>query len=195
MKVWQMYFTNADHIYGIGYKNFQKVSQQECNSTAATSIKQRSNSTCTIYLGDQSDAEFLQRFITETHGGFDIIIDDGSHVPKHQIISFENLWPSVKPGGLYAIEDIETSFWSNKSTVYGYRLYNQTNVVKYFKGVIDAVNREFKRGHSDLTDKKPEIYSDISSIQFGQNIIIIRKALPREKKMLSRAYRFQNHKL
>merc|ERR1719510_2493776 len=35
--------------------------------------------------------------------------DDGSHYPGHQIISFQQLWPKLRPGGLYVIEDIETS--------------------------------------------------------------------------------------
>ena len=38
--------------------------------------------------------------------GFDIIIDDGSHDPKDQIKSFESLFPSLKCGGVYVVEDI-----------------------------------------------------------------------------------------
>jgi hypothetical protein len=36
----------------------------------------------------------------------DFIIDDGSHIEEHQIISFKALWPLVKKGGLYIIEDV-----------------------------------------------------------------------------------------
>lgn len=36
----------------------------------------------------------------------DFIIDDGSHIKDHQIISFKTLWPLLKKGGLYIIEDI-----------------------------------------------------------------------------------------
>ncbi len=42
---------------------------------------------------------------------YDIIIDDGSHVPQHQIISLACLLPALNPGGLYIIEDLETSYW------------------------------------------------------------------------------------
>lgn len=41
---------------------------------------------------------------------FDIIIDDGSHKCSDQRKSFELLWPLVKPGGFYIIEDVHTSF-------------------------------------------------------------------------------------
>lgn len=37
----------------------------------------------------------------------DIVIDDGSHRIDDQLASFEILWPKIKPGGLYVIEDIE----------------------------------------------------------------------------------------
>ena len=37
---------------------------------------------------------------------YDIIIDDGYHGSKHQQISFNVLWDSVKSGGYYIIEDL-----------------------------------------------------------------------------------------
>jgi len=37
---------------------------------------------------------------------FDVIIDDGSHVPEDQIITFHYFWRCLKPGGMYFIEDV-----------------------------------------------------------------------------------------
>jgi len=37
---------------------------------------------------------------------FDLIIDDGSHLCNHQIISAAVLSPFLKSGGLYIIEDV-----------------------------------------------------------------------------------------
>ena len=37
---------------------------------------------------------------------FDAIIDDGSHTNGAIMKSFELLWPSVKPGGRYFVEDM-----------------------------------------------------------------------------------------
>lgn len=38
----------------------------------------------------------------------DLIIDDGSHIEEHMILSFKTLWKYVKPnGGIYIIEDIK----------------------------------------------------------------------------------------
>jgi cephalosporin hydroxylase len=37
---------------------------------------------------------------------FELIVDDGSHDPGHQIISMKALLPLLAPGGVYVIEDI-----------------------------------------------------------------------------------------
>lgn len=39
-------------------------------------------------------------------GPLDIIIDDGSHIAYEQLASFRGLWDTLKPGGLYVIEDL-----------------------------------------------------------------------------------------
>ena len=37
-------------------------------------------------------------------GGFDMIVDDGSHIPQEQMSTLRALWPAIKPGGIYVIE-------------------------------------------------------------------------------------------
>jgi demethylmacrocin O-methyltransferase len=37
---------------------------------------------------------------------FDVVIDDGSHWDLHQLATLKHLWPLVKPGGYYVIEDV-----------------------------------------------------------------------------------------
>jgi hypothetical protein len=54
--------------------------------------------------GSQSDPKML-KFLA-SRGPYDLIVDDGSHVPADQIGSFEALFPAVRPGGVYIIEDI-----------------------------------------------------------------------------------------
>ena len=48
---------------------------------------------------------------------FDIIIDDGSHVPEHQSASFQALWPRVNPGGIYLIEDCHNGYPNLDDTI------------------------------------------------------------------------------
>ena len=65
-----------------------------------------------VLRGSQDDAVFLGK-VCEEHGPFDIVIDDGSHIPKHVVASFGILFPKLADGGIYAIEDVQTAFWPN----------------------------------------------------------------------------------
>ncbi len=58
-----------------------------------------------VILGDQSKEKDLKNLIDKINNPLDIIIDDGSHVNKYTLISFEYLWPHLNSGGIYIIED------------------------------------------------------------------------------------------
>src|SRR3990167_2871908 len=94
------------------------------------------------HLGDQSDVEFLSRLIQECDG-FDVIVDDGSHFVNHQIISFKTLFPALRPGGVYVIEDLFSSYWRNWGGSYHNRrgLSEQT-AIDYLKDLVDALHSE-----------------------------------------------------
>jgi len=62
----------------------------------------------TVWTGNQADTAFLQDVVAG--GDFDIIIDDGSHNAADVRASFEFLWPHVRPGGWYVIEDLHCSY-------------------------------------------------------------------------------------
>lgn len=56
-----------------------------------------------LHQGSQTDVEFLVD-LAATYSGFDIVIDDASHVTEKTIISFETLWPFARL--FYVIEDL-----------------------------------------------------------------------------------------
>lgn len=56
-----------------------------------------------VFIGDQSSMNDLNRLAYGKE--FDIIIDDGSHLVDHIIISHRTLWPFVADGGFYVVED------------------------------------------------------------------------------------------
>ena len=66
-----------------------------------------------IYTGQQHDTALLDRIAEErAPHGFDIIIDDCSHVGELTRISFWHLFDNhLKNGGIYAIEDWGTGYW------------------------------------------------------------------------------------
>lgn len=63
-----------------------------------------------VFIGSQDDSTFLRSVVAEM-GGADVIIDDGSHIGRHQNTSFRTLFPELSEGGTYIIEDLHTSYW------------------------------------------------------------------------------------
>jgi hypothetical protein len=139
----------------------------------------------TIEIGSQADGKFLSN-IKLQYGPFDMILDDGSHINEHVIFSFENLWDSIKSGGVYVIEDVATSYYES----YGGGRYKQGTIMEYFKGITDEVNffgetlEDFHFAlarREDELDKQFEkkgykyIGTQIESINFLNGIIIITK--------------------
>jgi hypothetical protein len=104
-------------------------------------------------------------------GRFDIIIDDGSHVNGHVIDTFKFLFPRLKDGGIYVIEDTQTSYWED----YGgdsKNLDNPKTIMNFFKKLTDSLNNQefiIQDYIQSYYDKK------IISIHFYHNIIFIYK--------------------
>ena len=67
------------------------------------------------YQGAQQDTTLLDRVAAETApGGFDVIIDDCSHIGVLSRVSFWHLFDHhLKSGGLYVIEDWGTGYWES----------------------------------------------------------------------------------
>ena len=123
-----------------------------------------------IVKGDQSDAAFLIE-VTRMYGPFDIIIDDGSHVQSHIIASFEALFPLLPAGGIYVIEETQTSYWPKfeGSTT---EMNTVPSAMNYFIQRVHGINRSEWRNEGQPTDIPDQ---GIGSIAFYHNLIFIVK--------------------
>lgn len=67
----------------------------------------KDNSRIEFYRGDQGNRDDFRKMY-EHFGNepFDVILEDGSHQENHQMISLGALFPFVKAGGLYILEDM-----------------------------------------------------------------------------------------
>lgn len=65
-----------------------------------------------LYYGtSQDDVERLREIVSQDfHGQLDLVVDDASHFYEQTKTSFTTLFPLVRPGGLYIIEDWCWSF-------------------------------------------------------------------------------------
>lgn len=66
-----------------------------------------------LYIGSQDDPALLGEIVADAkaEGGFDMIVDDGSHIPQEQMSTLRALWPAIKPGGIYVIEDLHDHYF------------------------------------------------------------------------------------
>ena len=106
LKMWYDYFPNAT-IHAIDVDNHANMN----------------NERVTTHICDQSDRVAMLNLM-KSIGEVDIIIDDGSHVVRHQQISLGFLFKYIKKGGQYWIEDLHTSdreVWQGKK-LYGYNM-------------------------------------------------------------------------
>jgi hypothetical protein len=122
-----------------------------------------------IRQGSQDDAAFLTRMSAE-HGPFDIIIDDGSHVPAHVIASFNALFPLLADGGLYVIEDVQTTFWPN----FGGSALDGGATMHLARAILDHLN------HVEIKIVQPgrqvaDLVKSIRSFHAWHNIFVIEK--------------------
>ena len=62
----------------------------------------------TYRVVDQADRTAVADMLADA-GSFDLMIEDGSHVPQHQVNCLVEGLRRVRPGGLYILEDICTS--------------------------------------------------------------------------------------
>jgi hypothetical protein len=90
LAMWRNYFGDKCHIYGIDIEPACISYENECTD---------------IFIGDQEDRGFWRGF-KERVAPVDILIDDGGHSSKQQMVTLEEMLPHVKPGGVYICEDV-----------------------------------------------------------------------------------------
>ncbi len=125
----------------------------------------------TTFCFDASDKREFEKYLEGIF--FDIILDDASHICSEVINTFKNLFPKIKPGGVYVIEDLHTSYWS----AYGGGLQEKNSSIEFLKKIIDLLNAYH------ITDSFINILNDyesymvkwVESITFYDGIAYIKK--------------------
>ena len=175
LETWREYYPNAT-IVGIDI-------MPECKKHEDLARK------ILVEIGSQDDPVFLRNLALQ-HGPFDLIVDDGSHVNQHVTTSFVHLIDSVKPEGVYVIEDCATSYWEEWGG--GFRRENSS--IEFSKRLVDDVNfngqmqDDFWNVHARREDylipqvqekinnrQIDMIRTDIESVNFLNGLIIITK--------------------
>ena len=119
LQMWRHYFGPGARIVGIDI-------DPRCRRFEEPGIE--------ILIGDQEDRAFLAD-VKRRVPHIDIVIDDGGHAMRQQIVSFEELYPHLQPNGVYLCEDIHTSVAPLFDG--GYR--RAGTFLEYAKGLVDQL--------------------------------------------------------
>ena len=152
LRMWKHFFPAA-HIYGMDIRDKSFVDEDRI----------------TTFVADQSDPESL-RAVAGKIGELDVIIDDGSHLSPHILRTFETLFPLLRDGGIYAVEDTQTSYWPEWQGSIDRQDPNTS--MSMLKALADGVNYE-----EFVDDDYQPTYADrhVVAVHFYHNLVIIEK--------------------
>jgi hypothetical protein len=156
--MWRAYFPNATIV---GLDRVLRPSNE----------MQRAN--ITTWQAEQTDDRTISE-LAGIDGPFDVIIDDASHISSKTIASFRLLWPHLNPGGVYVIEDLQTSYDTEN---YG---ENEAKANPNISGSYEWTAMEFCKRLADEVNSSlfPEQYRlgcTVESVQFFPNICFMVK--------------------
>jgi hypothetical protein len=111
----------------------------------------------TVTIGSQADPAALEQWAASAAAPIDLIVDDGSHIMEHLRISFLHLFPKLRPGGIYVLEDLGTCYWAN----YGGELRHPLTMIEFLKSLVDNVNYECSNLGNPLAIDHIHFYNNI----------------------------------
>jgi hypothetical protein len=153
LQLWRNYFGERATIFGIDI-------DPACSG--------RADAPNQVRIGSQEDPSFLTGVVAEM-GPPDIILDDGSHIGRHQTASFKALFPLLAEGGLYVIEDLCTSYWPDHEG--GYR--KRGSAIELAKQMIDDMHAAYHfrspRTPADTSVPAIHVYNSTVVIEKGRN--------------------------
>jgi hypothetical protein len=152
LQMWKDYFGAKCKIYGVDI-------DPRCKQFEEENIE--------IFIGSQSDKEFLRK-IKSSIPKIDILIDDGGHTMKQQIVTYEEMYSHVKENGVYLCEDCHTSYWGS----YGGGYKRKNSFIEYSKNWIDYLNAYHSRSSRLQVN---ELTNTAKSVHYYDSIVVIEK--------------------
>ena len=172
LEIWHDYFANAQHIVGCDI-------DEKCREI------QFAGDNIDLIIGDVKSDTTLAA-VTAISPEYDIIIDDGSHRSSDIITAFVKLFPLLKTGGIFIIEDLHCSYW------HGWEggLDKHDSSMAFLKCLADVVNHEHWDVQAPRTallqpflaaqDAQELDLASIHSVEFSNSMCIIRKRAPQD---------------
>lgn len=157
LEVWSKYLPPGSSVVGMDI-------DPRCGALAFTGD-------ITVLIGDAADPAALDRLLGDR--AFDIIIDDGSHVSRDIIATFEACFPRLAPGGLFLIEDLHASYWASHGG--GFRA--EGAAVEWLKGLVDALHADHLEPSVDGATRGAlaALNREVARVAFYDSVAVIEK--------------------
>lgn len=150
IETWKKYFGETSTVVGID--NRFKVSGIEG---------------CQLALGDQGNPGFWDSFLV-SYPNIDVFVDDGSHFPEHQILTFTKVFPYMNEGGVFICEDTH----SNYMDIFGGGR-GHGDFVGFMKDCVDVLHADHR------TEPYAPTYGEwtrhIKSLHFYDSVVVVEK--------------------
>lgn len=156
LDMWAQYFTEKSSITGI-----------DIDPNCANLVYSYPN--VSVKIGDQTNPEFWDRFLENRE--IDVFLDDGGHHCIQQIVTFEKVFPKIKPGGIFICEDTHTSYWRD----YGGGLETRQSFISYAKKLVDILHYDWKEETTSDLELLRKITNDISGVFFYDSVVVVEK--------------------
>ena len=154
LQMWKEYFGPRAKIYGVDI-------DPECKKYEEDGIE--------IIIGSQTDRTFL-RELKEKIPHLDILIDDGGHTMRQQIITFEELYDHIDTNGVYLCEDLHTSYFLE----YGGGHRRNGTFIEFSKQLVDKLNAYL----SEENSLRPDSFTlSTNSVHFYTSMVVIEKGV------------------
>jgi hypothetical protein len=124
---------------------------------------------------DQNDPEQLQA-VVDQHGRPDVVIDDGSHIGRHIVTSFRHLWPLLKPGGVYVVEDLSTTYAPDFEGGHPAPSVSGVGLVQQLVNELQVDDPAFVMYPHHATAPVPEYGGGVAAVYAYPGIVFIEKA-------------------
>ena len=168
LEIWAEFFPNAKNI--LGFDVHPKCIDLEFLDSR---IK--------VYVADAAQQGALS-LLREKSYSLGVVIDDGSHVSRDIIRSFLIFFPQLRPGGIYVIEDLHASYWSDWQG----GISHPESSIQFLKLLADVINFDhwgIRSSRTELFDLLPaaagllqeSILSEVESVSFFDSLCVVRK--------------------
>lgn len=172
LEIWSKFFPQATRIIG-------------CDIDPACAKLRYDDPKISVVVGNATSEE-TARQVLALSSGFDIIIDDGSHVSEEIVKAFARYFPHLADDGLFVAEDLHCSYWKQFQ---GGLLYPYSSMA-FFKRLADIANHEhwgnnqprgmLLRSFANLykTAFDEELLAHVHSVEFANSMCTVRKMKP-----------------